>query len=164
MKLGWREIWQRVSRSSSRVSPRAGGTNSRGVVGIFSGSDSGGPSRGVPGTGVPPLGEPVKAFCANAFFGPEGTGFASLSIVNARKSSSWSFSFGRIVSNIVTIVRRAVCKTTGWSERASWKRYLQPWSRTRAKSEGYAHMRVPDTSNATFNVRRAVRRVESVCA
>lgn len=115
MKLEWRETWHRVSRSSSRVSPRAGATIRRGVDGglSVSGSD-GGPSKGVDGTGVPPLGEFVTAFCdKDIAFGAAAGGGASRSIVNARKSSCWSFNFGRMVSNIVAMVRRDVWRTTG---------------------------------------------------
>lgn len=163
MKLGWRDIRAKVSSNSSRVSPRAGATGKRGVEGAFSSSDSAptGPSRGEPGTGVPGRGDTpdfvnwvFTAFC----------GVAKRSIVNVRKSSCWSFSSRRMVSNIVEMVRSVVWRTGGLSERASWNRNLHPWSKTRAESEGKSHILEPATSKATIRILSAVSRVESVCA
>lgn len=164
MKLGCRDIRLKVSRRSSRVSPRAGATRSRGVEGVFSESVSTvvGPSRGVP-EGVPGRGEaPLLPIAKEVGLVPGGG--ASRSIVNAKKSSCCSLSSLRIVSSIVEMVRRVVWRTCGLSDLASWKRNLHPWSRTRADNEGKSHILVPETSNATFRIRSAVRRVESVCA
>lgn len=57
-------------------------------------------------------------------------------MVKAKKSSCCNFRSLRMVSNIVEIVRRVVCSTGGLSDRASWNRYLQPWSNTSEEREG----------------------------
>lgn len=87
MKLGCRDIKLSVSRSSSRVSPRAGATNRRGVDGPFSGSKSSpdDPRNGVDGKGVPGRGdavEPLLGECVLLVLG--GT---SRSTVNVKNNS-----------------------------------------------------------------------------
>ena len=86
----------------SRVSPRAGGTRTRGAVEGFSVSASGSVElrEGVPGRGD-------ERFAALAAKEDLAGGGASLSIVNAMKSSCCNLRCCRMVSNTVDIVRRA---------------------------------------------------------
>jgi len=92
-----------------------------------------------------------------------GIGGARRSIVKAKNSSCCNLRCDRIVSNMVDIVRRDRFKIAGLSDRASWKRYLQPWSMTSAIREGKWPIRGPAASNIVLRIPRAVRRVESVC-
>ena len=127
MKLGWREIWLRVSRIRSRVSPRAGVTSTLDGVEIpVSESFSGGPRAGLAGTGVPGLGEPVYSPFPLLVPGG-GAGGASLSTVNAKKSSCWSFKWCRIVSKTVDIVRKAEWIDGGYIQ--GWNIDQNKWER-----------------------------------
>lgn len=171
MKLGWPEIWPRVSRIKSRVSPRAGGTNDL--------AGGGGPplsvfstviNNGLLAEGVPGLGEgesprdfdELRTGVAD-FPGSGKLGGESLSMVKVKKSSCCSFKCVRIVSSIVDMVRKARWRTRLFSERASWKRNLHPGSMTMAFREGNCETVGPDSSNAALRIPRAVKRVESVC-
>ena len=162
MKLGWREIWFNVSSITSLVSPLAGAgaTGGRRVATDLRDSElmsvavrRGEAFEGVLGVGVntPFLTE------------EEVIGGARRSIVKAKYSSCCNLRCGRIVSNIVDIVRRDKLRIGGLSDRANWKRYLQPWSITSAIKEGKSPIREPATSNIVLRIPRAVKRVESVC-
>lgn len=83
------------------MSPRAGATKSRGVDGAFSVSES---KPG--GMGVDGLGDAPADFAPSPEDALAEAGGAKRSIVNARKSSCCNFSFGRIVSNMVAMVRK----------------------------------------------------------
>ena len=109
----------------SLVSPLAGAgaTGGRGVATDLRDSEPmsvavrrGEAFEGVPGVGV------------NAPFLTEegGIGGASRSMVKAKNSSCCNLRCDRIVSNMVDIVRRDKFKIAGLSDRANWKRYLQP--------------------------------------
>jgi hypothetical protein len=50
-----------------------------------------------------------------------------------------------------------------FSDRASWKRNLQPVSRMSTSNEGKSGIRGPDASNAALRIPSATSRVESVC-
>ena len=174
MKLECREIWVRVSRIKLRVSPRAGATKTREGPGtLFSGSVSGSiPSgfnlgvAGVPGLGVPEyvsfLPDIVNATMGCPLVWPE-KGKASLSIVNAKKSSCCSLRCFRMVSKTVATARSEEQRTAALSDRASWNRNLQPGSSIRDSREGKCMMQGPDSSSAALRIPKAIRRVESVC-
>ena len=124
MKLGWREIWFNVSSMTSLVSPLAGAgaTGGRGVATDLRDSElmsvavrRGEALEGVTGVGV------------NTFFLAErDIGGARRSMVKAKNNSCCNLRCGRIVSNMVDIVRRDKFRIAGLSDRANWKRYLQP--------------------------------------
>lgn len=147
----------------SRVSPRAGetlGCRAGAGLSLPASESTSGRVVGVDVEGVPGRGENVPFLLR---FGVAATtGGASLSMVNAKKSSCCNLRCVRIVSNTVEIVRKDKWRTAVFSERASWKRNLHPGSRTRASREGYSHSRDPHTSKAALRMPSAVRRVESV--
>lgn len=170
MKLGWPEMWPRVSRIKSRVSPRAGGTNNlAGGVGpsvsVCSAVNNGVLTEGVPGFGEGENPRDFDEFRIGVadFGGSDKLAGASLSIVKVKKSSCCSFKWVRIVSSIVDMVRKARWRTRLFSDRASWKRNLHPGSMTMAFREGNCATVGPDSSNAALRIPRAVKRVESVC-
>jgi hypothetical protein len=68
-----------------------------------------------------------------------------------------------MVSNTVVIVRKVRYSTDILSERASWKRNLQPESKMMDSREGKQEIVDPEVSMATFRIDKATRRVESVC-
>lgn len=162
MKLGWREICFNVSSIISLVSPLAGAGGTGGREAAVDLRDSepisvadrrGEAFEGVPGVGV-----------STPFLTEEdGIWGASRSTVKAKNSSCCNLRCGRIVSNIVDIVRRDKFKIAGLSDRANWKRYLHPWSMTSAIKEGKSPIRGPATSNIVLRIPRAFKRVESVC-
>lgn len=169
MKLGWPDMWLRVSRIKSRVSPRASGTNNlAGGVGpsvsvLSTVVNNGLLVEGVPGKGENPRDFDEPRIGVADFPGSDKLGGASLSMVKVKKSSCCSFKCVRIVSSIVDMVRKARWRTKLFSDRASWKRNLHPGSMTMAFREGNCATVGPDSSNAALRIPRAVKRVESVC-
>jgi hypothetical protein len=64
---------------------------------------------------------------------------------------------------MIDIIRSVSWKTEEFSDWASWKRYLHPWSRIMVRKVGKSPSRGPHTSKDVFSTPSARSLVESVC-